>query len=204
MKPFINNITCEKAKEIFAALNSIAPNALQGLNNTVKETITNWFFSNPKEIGLVLFLLEKNDEIKALISKETVLLNSNKPGVIMFKTGNNIIEIDVINRKWILNNVSNDIVFDPFDFIDENDVITINLFKKWGFKYTHKCLERIYTFIKAIEKAGYNITDFNNLKFTFPNNNYKVSYKNFNLINKEGKIIHFYVDKFDKNMVELV
>jgi hypothetical protein len=205
MKSVANGINFKNAKEKFKVLNSIAPNTLQVLNNTTKKTIIDWFFNNPKEIGFVLFILEKNDEIKALISKETILLNSNKPGVITFKTNSDIIEIDTANRKWILNNtVSKDIDFNPFDFIDENDVITINLLKKWGFRATYKFLERISNFIKCVEISGYDITDFINLKFTFPNNEYKVSYKNFNLINKEGKIIHFYIDESGKNITEIV
>lgn len=205
MKSVVNKTySFKNANDTFKVLNSIAPKILQVFNNTVKETLTGWFFSNPKEIGFALFTLEKNEEINKLISDKTILLNSNKPNVIMFKTDSNIIEIDINKKTWILNNKANSIIFDPFDFIDENDVITINLLKKWGFKCTHKFLERISQFIKAIEKSGYDITDFNNMKFTFPNNNYKVSYKNFNLINREGKIIHFYIDESGKNMTELV
>ena len=138
MKSVVNKTySFKNANDTFKVLNSIAPKILQVFNNTVKETLTGWFFSNPKEIGFALFTLEKNEEINKLISDKTILLNSNKPNVIMFKTDSNIIEIDINKKTWILNNKANSIIFDPFDFIDENDVITINLLKKWGFKCTH-------------------------------------------------------------------
>ena len=43
-----------------------------------------------------------------------------------------------------------------------------------------------------------------NMKFTFPNNKNNISYKDFNLINGKGKIIHFYIDKSGKYTAEIL
>ena len=39
---------------------------------------------------------------------------------------------------------------------------------------------------------------------TFPNNKNNISYKDFNLINRKGKIIHFYIDKSGKYTAEIL
>jgi len=206
-KPIINNKTHnseESVNNVIKILKSIAPITMEKLNQTIKDLMINWYFTHPKNIKFILFTLERNNEINKFISNKTIIINNSTPDLIIFKTNNNIIKINSNSKKWSLNGITKDITFNPRVFINTKCIRSSMIFKVWKSNNNTKFFNRISNFIKCIENTTHDISDFYNMKFTFPNNKNNISYKDFNLINRKGKIIHFYIDKSGKYTAEIL